>query len=187
MIAGLLWALLAILLLILAGIVAVTVTPVRLRCVFSSEPQARAIVVVRLFAGLIPPLRLFDSARREAKRAVRREPTRPSRTPRPRTISRVLREVPTLLADLLTRVRLRQLTVDADLGLGDPADTGQLFGLFQAVRYACPAAPRVAVQVRPDFEQLRLAGRLSADLSFIPVTFVSPVIRFAWRSFGPGR
>lgn len=182
MIAAVLWTLLAAL---FAALVTVAVTPVRLRCVVSGEPRFRAVVVARLLWGLAPPIRLFDSARREAKRS--RKPAPRKRRPRFRDASHIVREASGLLAELLRRVRFHRLSVDADFGLDDPADTGQLLGLFQVARYTWPAAPGVSVQVRPDFEHERVAGRLDAEVSFIPVTFVSPAIRFGWRAFGPGR
>jgi hypothetical protein len=182
MIAGFLWALLAL----VAVLAAVAVTPVHLRCVVSGEPRWRAIVVARLLAGLTPPIRVFDSARRREKRARKRAAPKP-RAPRFRNVSHIVDAVPALLADILGRVRFRRLAIDADVGLGDPADTGQVFGVVQAARYAIPSPSRVSVELRPDFERVRLAGRLSADASFIPAAFIPPAIRFAWRSFGPRR
>ncbi len=186
MIAGLLWALLALVLAMVAVLAAVAVTPVRLRCVVSGEPRWRAIVVARLLAGLTPPIRVFDSARCRKKRARERAAPKP-RAPGFRNASNIVHAAPALLADLIGRVHVRRLAIDADVGLGDPADTGQLFGMFQAARYAIPAPGGVSVQLRPDFERVRLAGRLSAEASFIPAAFIGPLIRFAWRAFGPRR
>jgi len=185
MIAAAFWALLAIIALLVTAVIAFAVTPVRLRCILRSEPKGQAVVVARLLAGLMPPIRVFDSSRRAAKRQ-RRVKKRPG-TPRFRHVSHVVQQVPELLTDLLQRIRVRRLVVDADIGLGDPADTGQVFGLLQAARYAVPAAPGVSVNIRPDFEERRLSGWLAAEMSFIPVTFLPPVLRFVWRAFGPRR
>jgi len=188
MLDAVLWGALTVVLLAVAAIAVLAVTPVRLRCIFCGEPGWRMVIAARLLAGIFPPIVLYDSRRRQlAARRRRRRPTKRRPSPRVRNVSHIVREVPELIGDLLRHMHLRRLAVDADIGLGDPADTGQLFGLVRAARHLLPAAPGVSVQVRPDFEALRVSGRLAGEASFIPVAFIPPAIRFGWRVWGPWR
>jgi hypothetical protein len=92
---------------------------------------------------------------------------------------------PDLLAGLLRAIHLRYLKVDADIGLSDPADTGQVFGLLAPVIHSRRPADRVQIAVRPDFTAARLSGEAAAGLSVTPATLMLPAIRFGWRVFGP--
>ena len=92
---------------------------------------------------------------------------------------------PQLLRGLLKPVHLERLTVDADIGLADPADTGHLYGILAAANRAWSRPPRVSIAVRPDFSGARVSGELNAALSFIPLLLIPPGVRFAWLVFGP--
>ena len=92
---------------------------------------------------------------------------------------------PKLLVDLLRPIEVSRLEIEADVGLGDPADTGQLFGLLAPIIYTQPMATVGLINVRPDFTASRASGTLLAELSFIPAAFIPPGVRFAWHVFGP--
>lgn len=189
MIAASLWVLLAVISLVVVVLVAVAVMPVRLRCALRSEPERRTVVIARPLAGSTLPIRLYDSARADAARRSQSRKKIPRQSVlrgAARQTAAVFRQNPQLVLDFLRPVHFKRLAVDADVGLGDPADTGQLLGLFEAARYTCPLSQGISVHVRPDFEQMRLSGRLSAEISLIPIAFVPPGIRLAWRVFGPG-
>jgi hypothetical protein len=184
-----LWWLLAALggLVLLA--VLVLATPVKLDLALRTSPGWRLKITVRLFAGLTPPVPVHDSARPKRREAKRPAPGKPAAARRRKTPARALRALagaPRLLAGLLRPISLERLTVDADIGLDDPADTGQLAGLLNAFVHAWPLRPDVSIAVRPDFAGPRAEGRVDARLSFIPIAFVPPGIRFAWRVYGPG-
>ncbi len=91
---------------------------------------------------------------------------------------------PQLLTGLLRPIRLVRLKVDADIGLVDPADTGLLFGLLAAVSYSRPHTSAVSIAIRPNFTGPRASGELDAALSFIPIAFVPPGVRYALRALG---
>lgn len=190
-----LWIFLTALALLVSAAAAVLATPIRLGFTVRTKPQWQLRVAARLLGGLTPAIPIHDSSRRAVK--VKRRPgrrtgakgKRQARTRRPKAarVVRAVRATPRLLGDLLRPIHLTRLAVDADVGLADPADTGQLFGLFTALRYARPSGSTISVDVRPDFTGPRASGRLDAELSFIPVAFVPPGVRFAWRVFGPHR
>jgi hypothetical protein len=98
---------------------------------------------------------------------------------------RAMGAAPQLLAGLLRPVHFERLAIDADIGLADPADTGQLYGMLAAAEHALPRPARVSIIVRPDFSGSRISGEADAALSFIPLLLIPPGVRFAWRVFGP--
>lgn len=85
---------------------------------------------------------------------------------------------------MLKPIHVERLAVDGVLGLDDPADTGQLFGVVTAARYALPARGPVSIALQPDFAGPSASGTIEACLRFIPIALVPPVTRFAWRVFG---
>jgi hypothetical protein len=95
--------------------------------------------------------------------------------------SRALVAAPRLLVSLLRPFRLQRLAIDADVGLSDPADTGQLIGMLAPLIYAVPRSNVVDIAIRPDFSGARVEGDLEADFSFVPAALVPPLAAFAWR------
>ena len=78
------------------------------------------------------------------------------------------RPIATRFAKRLLRViRFRDAAMDLEVGLGDPAYTGRLFGYVEAVKRVL--GKRVRISLTPDFLQSRFAGsgsvRLSVSLS----------------------
>ncbi len=184
---GVLWSLLSALAVLLLLAIAALMTPVKFGFTVRTSPRWRLKIAARLLGGLTPPIPIHDSARRRRKK---KKPTAKksrlaiaSRQALAR-MPRVIVGAPRLLAGLLRPIHLECLTVDADIGLADPADTGQLFGLLAAVSYSPPRTSAVSIAVRPDFTGPGASGELDAELSFIPVAFIPPGVRFAWRVFG---
>lgn len=176
--------------LLLALLVAALATPVRLSLALRTEPRWRLAVAMRLFGGLTPSIPVHDSDRRERRRArktraVKRRRRKTAGRRSAARMRRVLEAGPRLFRDLLRPIRVERLSLDADLGLSDPADTGMLFGLLQALIRSMPARRVISVSVRPDFGGPRFAGVAEAELRLTPLALVAPGVRFAWRVFGP--
>lgn len=176
---------------VLALMIAVLLTPVRLDFDLRTVPKKRLRIVARPLAGITPAIRVHDSARPRSRKAPAATPKATARRTGVRRRGgtrpgRILREVPNLLVDLLKPIRLEHFQLDADIGLEDPADTGHLFGLIMAFDAVRPRGSEISITVRPDFTGPRASGELFAALRFIPAAFVSPGCRFAWRVFGAG-
>lgn len=186
---GLLWGLASALIALLMLVSAILATPVKFAFEMRTLPQWRLKIVVRLLGGLTPEISIHDSERQQqqgtAPKAKKKTTTRSRRMLR--RIPRAVAATPQLLAGLLRPVHLERLAIDADIGLADPADTGQLFGMLAAANHGFPQPPRMSIVVRPDFSGPRASGELDAALSFIPLLLVPPGLRFAWRVFGPRR
>lgn len=188
MLAFVLWLLLGL----LAVILVVLATPVLIRIDGRAGPAPSLRIVLRLLGGLTPPMVLADSARAgraKPRKAVRTE--KPERKvpgkPRKRFDSRVIGAVPRLIGNVLGKVHFDELNLDAEFGLGDPAATGEAFGMMTPLLYGLPPSERVSLAVRPDFERTVLSGRIGALIRVTPLAFVPPAIRFGWVAFGPAR
>lgn len=188
-----LWIVLSLLAVLFVLAIGVLAMPVRLGFIIRSVPEWRVKVIARLFGGLIPPIAIHDSAwpSRKMKRHKTPAPKAEAATRGPRrwspNITRAATAGPRLMADLFGLIHLEHLEVDADLGLADPADTGQLFGVLAALNQSLWPNSRVSIAVRPDFSGPRADGSLDAVLSLVPLALVPPGVRFGWRVFGPQR
>lgn len=188
---GVLWALVSVLAVLVVLSVALLAMPIRLCLSLRTAPAWHLRLVVRLLGGLTPPIVVHDTARRQRKARRTKKTSTPSKTPtrkkagRPRRAraARVATAAPRLVADMLRPVRLERLSIDADIGLDDPADTGHLFGLMAALTSSRPSAPNVSVAIRPDFTVHRVAADLDARLSVVPAELIPPWVRFAWLVF----
>lgn len=186
MLSGALWCLLSVLaaLVVFAGVV--IMSPVKLGFTVRTSPIWRLKIAARLLGGLTPPILIHDSARRRPKKkpaSKNKKSVTVSREASTR-ISRAIAGAPRLLTGLLRPIRLERLSIDADIGLGDPADTGQLFGILTGLSYSLPPSSPVSITMRPDFTSKHASGELTAALSFTPLAFIPPGIRFAWHVFG---
>ena len=189
---ALLWALAAILVLLVAAIS----LPLRLRLLARSAPVPRVEFRVQPFAGLFPSIRVIDSDRRSrakkparTKRTDERKRPKPKRRRRPekRTVASKLARLeglPTLLTDLLRAFRIRHVRAVGEIGFDDPADTGAAFGMLASVMYAIPSSPRMRLDVQPVFGEARLAGRIDAAVEVRPAALMTPAVRYLWRRFG---
>jgi len=89
--------------------------------------------------------------------------------------------------EIFHHIHVSELSVDADYGLNDPAETGQLSGLLMPLQYAHLLPRRVSLNLRPDFTQSCLKGTLTAGIHVTVAAFFIPIMRFGWRAFGPVR
>ncbi len=186
---GVLWGLLLTLVVILLLVGVALATPVKLAVAMTTSPQKRLKIVARLFGGMTPAIAIHDSAyqqqQKKAPKARKKKVTRSRRMLG--RFPRVVAAMPQLLTGLLRPIHLERLAIDADIGVADPADTGQLYGMLAAANHAWPQPNRVSIIVRPDFTGSRASGELDAVLSFIPLCLIPPGVRFAWHVFGPRR
>lgn len=188
--------LIAIILWLLGGMLVVVclalITPIFVRVHLSTSPQLAYRVEVRALAGLAPRLTVSDGPRKGPASGPRptKKPAGPKQRQKPRRKGVqlcVVRAIPALIKGVLERIHLAELHVDADFGLGDPADTGRLCGLLMPLQYASPMPASVALDLRPDFTGPCLKGSLTAVFRVTVAALVVPFSQFAWRVYGPRR
>ncbi|MDF0601521.1 DUF2953 domain-containing protein [Psychromarinibacter sp. C21-152] len=189
---GLLW----LLLILVLGVVAVLALPVRLRVVGRTQPERWVRVELGLLGGLVPRFAVFDSVRSGGGEAPPDQPAAPKPgrrrkrgTSGKRRGRRMIRAAPRLLQDLLRQVRIERLDLDGCFGLGDPAETGQVFGMLAPLAYGggWMLGPGARLAVTPVFDRACLEGRGDVMVAVVPLALVPPAIRFAWAVFGPRR
>lgn len=104
-----------------------------------------------------------------------------------RTILKILRtrgllgQVKRLLKDVLRRLKIRDLTADITVGLGDPADTGLLFAVIGPATFFLGSSQVHEIRVRPSFkDEAVFEGYLSGALRLLPIQLVIPFLRFVF-------
>ena len=173
------WAIMAL----VALLVLVLVTPVRVQAQLRSAPHWHYRMDAWLLGGLSPRLPLVDSRRP-------RKPKLPK--PKPKTARRaapdgMAKALPRLIKELLQVVHLEELRLDAGFGLPDPAETGQLYGCLAPLQYAGLLPEHVSVALQPDFTGPSFDCALDGSARFTAAALLPPMARFGWRVFGPGR
>lgn len=180
-IAFILWLLAAVLLVLLL----VISTPLRIELRAIAEETFRFSIAVRPFGRFGPRVSLSDrpsgsrkSANATSRKAVNRALRRPA-------APRMFRAVARLLTDILYRVRIRGVSLDMRFGVGDPGETGQIFGLMAPLIYGLSGVPRANIAIEPVFDRIILNGRATVDVSLVPALLLPPFARFFWAVFGP--
>jgi len=91
-----------------------------------------------------------------------------------------------LVKDVIKRVRIKNLAVDFDIGIGDPADTAIFVGGLWLPAYLIELFWSYPVSVRPAFtDDLYLQGYADAAISLRPILIIPALVRFGFSR--PGR
>lgn len=90
----------------------------------------------------------------------------------------LLRQLKTLVTDILSRLKIRDLSIDLRVGLDNPADTGFLFAVIgPALLFCSPSTHHLRLQ--PSFEgEAVLEGYAQGAVRLLPIRFVVPFLRF---------
>ncbi len=80
---------------------------------------------------------------------------------------------------MLWAIRVRELNLGLQVGLGDPAETGRLLGLMSPVAACVDAVPRFHLSVEPDFNQETFRGYCNGSVRIYPIRMVPPIVLFA--------
>jgi len=106
-----------------------------------------------------------DSAERDSGRTEKQRPTRPSQENRNVWAAiqqtRFRRRVLRFVGDVWAAIQKHDVRLRMRIGLGDPADTGQLWAAIGPISGVLASVRTVAIEVEPAFqdETLELAGR----------------------------
>lgn len=181
MVAGLLWVLAA-----LMGLVLLVLSlPVRLVARIENEPRLLVSVKASVLGGLLPAFPVFHSDTKKtkdttpatpAKKDKKRDKQDDGRKPK-RTLAWA-KAIPNLARKLVREIAIERLWARIVVGLGDPADTGVLFGQMASLRYALAGWPILTIDVQPDFTQARLGAEAELALRFTPIRLVPPLVSF---------
>lgn len=178
------WAVCSVLLLLAV----LLITPLRFRLYLTNTSQFAYRLDVKAVGGLAPQITLAKGPKTGPKSAQKAKPTKKHRkSGNMRFRGSMVRALPGLIGDILRNVHLSELSFDADYGLNDPAETGQLSGVLMSLQYAHPLPNTVSLTLRPDFTQACLKGAITAGIHFTIAAFIVPALRFGWRAFGPAR
>lgn len=170
----------------LVVIILFLILPIHVVLSWQSDPAKQSTVLLRLFGGVFPTIRVYDSSKPPlAKKLVRKNRKRRGKTRKRGWNARgdLLPEVLVLARRVLGAIHIDVLRLDAEVGLGDPAETGQLYGQL------CPLIYTTAEHfiLRPNFEKACFQGSAMAQIRFTILGLIWPFARFGWRMFGPAR
>ncbi|MBT8409568.1 MAG: DUF2953 domain-containing protein [Alphaproteobacteria bacterium] len=188
---ALMWLVLGLLALVLAVLAA----PLRIELSLHKSVRWRYTVALRFFGGIGPRLVLAGETRKpapaepapapkEEKKPARKRKRRRRRR-RAINVRRIVSETPALIGGLLRCIHVRSARLRARFGLGDPAETGQIYGLLCPAISNAAALPRTELAIEPVFDAACLTGEAALELSVRPLTLFGPAARFGWRVFGP--
>ena len=172
----------------LAGLI-VLVLSVPLDAALNMDASARPRFRLRLvwLFGLVNKELSKKEKKHEEKKEVTREKRRKKRRIGFRTILRILRtkgllkQVKNLVKGVLGQLKIKELAVNLELGLDDPADTGFLFALIESTRPFVSSTSRYRIRVQPSFqEEAVFEGNLHGILRLRPIMLVWPVLRFVF-------
>ncbi len=168
---------------LLGLIMLIIILPIHVALSWQSDPAKPSIILLRLFGGVTPAMKVYDSSKpfKPKKKTARQRRKDRGRGWVPK--GDILAEGIALLRRLSGAVHIDALRLDAEIGLGDPGETGQLYGQLCPLIYTT----RGHVFVRPNFERACLQGSALARLHFSPLGLLWPFARFGWRVFGPVR
>ncbi|MFT7147060.1 MAG: hypothetical protein ACJASZ_001942 [Yoonia sp.] len=170
---------------LLVLIIFTMIMPIHVVLSWQNDPAKRATVLLRLFGGVSPTIRVYDSTKPQ-------KPNKPARKRRKRQLRKtgtqgwaprgnMPTEAVTLLRRVLGAIHIDVLHLDAEVGLGDPAETRQLYGQLCPLIYTTGGA----VTLRPNFDRACLQGTAVAKFHFTLLGLLRPFMRFGWRAFGP--
>ena len=172
-------------------LVLIAFSQMHIRIILRSNERAQLMFELRLFSARLPSiLRIAKILSAQESKPVTPAPeaiiTRNRangfriRSALSRRFTAHLRDVPTVVVDTLSGIHLDRISLRAQVGLTDPADTGRLYGLLCPFKYAI-VSDRLDVDMTPDFAKAGFEGNAELSLHFVPARLAWPTIRFASR------
>jgi len=179
----LVWGLAAV----IGAVILVLIAPLHLRLVLASQPRLRYQLTLRPLGAMVPAITLADS-RRPRKPKVDRKTAKKPKRPGRRWLSANKSQIATLpqtLSRVLAAIQIEELSLNAEFGTGDPAETGALYGQMTPLIYGATGLPAMAVALRPNFDTACLNGTCSAQIRLTLLGILAPLGGFLWRVFRP--
>lgn len=161
--------------------IAVVLFPLRFRLRGQADRTFRVRLDVSLPGGVMPAIPVIDTARKRKK-----PPTKPKKRSSLRSAKSASRfterAVLDLIVELIRQIKIVWIRVEAEFGLDDPADTGALYGALVPLLQTGRHCAGIDLDIRPDFKETRIAGKIDAAVDLVPIRLVPPILRFASRT-----
>lgn len=184
---------------LLVGLVALLAIPIDVVFAVQRDERFEGRVTIGWLFGLArvpvgPP-----HARAKPKKAkparVHRGPHRPHKVSAMLRSEGFLRRLVRLLRRLAGRIHVRRLRLYLRLGLDDPADTGQLWGVVGPLAWAAPVPTGADLAIEPEFTGATFQFNGEGAVRIVPIEILALLIAFAlspvtWRALrapGTGR
>ena len=172
---------------LLVGVVAVLAIPVGVTFTVQREDKFQGRVTIDWLFGLvrIPVHREGDEVRPAPSPEPSPKKARGTRTQRDLHpwamlrskgfLSRLIR----LLRRLIGCIHIRRLRLQVLLGLDDPADTGQLWGMVGPLALLVPVPARAELVIQPDFTDAVLQIDGEGAVRILPIEVIATLFAFA--------
>jgi len=85
-----------------------------------------------------------------------------------------------LVWSIFRRIRLKELKIDLNVGLDNPADTGILFALVGPVLPLVNLPRQCHVNVEPSFQEATIDGKAILSFSIFPIALAVPFMKFVF-------
>jgi hypothetical protein len=169
-------------------IIAVMTVPVDLEFTLQREETLQSQIIIGWLFGLVRiPLHSREKGARQPKKPQKKKKPKRSRSWRQGLhvgamlrsqgfISRLIR----LLSRLRGCIHIRQLRLLVRLGLDDPADTGQLWGIVGPLTLAIPVPARADVAIKPEFSGAIFQVDGEGAFRIVPIEIIGTLIGFAF-------
>lgn len=100
-------------------------------------------------------------------------------------MKKLFSSAPKLFGMLAKAFKFKSGKVDLEYGLGDPADTGMMYGYMAPVSYASPATGAFRFSAKPNFSEQMLCLDGVVWIVFKPAFLVLAIVIVAWKLFKP--
>ena len=171
----------------LGVLVLVVVMPLRLELAVHKQAHWQFRAALRPFGRFGPRIPLSGRKAKADKPAKKKGAGHAPRRVGKLRIDLAARAGAQFVRDVLKRVRIETAHLQMRFGLGDPAETGQVFGYLAPVIYGTSAGHQLSLEVEPVFDRVALEGEAELDCFLVPAALVGPLFRFGWAIFGPDR
>jgi len=153
----------------LTAVALLLAVPVDLRFVYDNRPDGTRAARLAWGFGLIRIRIRGGDAHEKVPKAKRRRALLGGRRARAALLTPGLSSaVAHRIRRLLAAIHIRLFEARADLGTGDPADTGVLFGGLAGALAALPVTRNATLRVVPDFEAARADMRIRGRIRVVP-------------------
>ncbi len=168
--------------LIIAGVL--VSTPWKFTVRWRSAPQFEIAVHAQPFGGIVPGFELTAPQNGTSKAKTVKSVSRFDVRGKPQKMAHMLRLFVDLVTGIIHRTDIEHVKAEVEFGGGDPAETGQIYGLLTPLIFAIHIGDKMHLVARPNFDERCLHGAADICIRIVPIIVAIPFIHFAWRLYG---